>query len=158
MTERVLQGPFLTRVQAARRAGVPTDILVHRPDLLRIGGGWLEEVYCAFQFDDLGVRPDLGSIVVTLRHAYTDIEIADWLVRPNPQLNNTPPLAFLNRGGALERVLAAEETAGPVITADDEPPPVPSIDEVSSIAARSRITPVKPLRATRRRHGSAARA
>ena len=46
----VLQGPFLTRAEAAVRAGVDAAHISHRPDLLRLDGRWLEEVYFAFQF------------------------------------------------------------------------------------------------------------
>ncbi len=102
MSELVLQGPFLTRTQAARRAGVPAQLLVYRPDLLKVGGRWLQEVYFAFQFDGDGVRPDLGQFVQGLKRKCTDIEIGDWLVRPNRSLGSSTPLRYLNSGGSLE--------------------------------------------------------
>lgn len=114
VTERILQGPFLTRAQAARRAGIPARLLVHRPDLLRVSGQWLPEVYFEFQFDEAGVRPDLGSVVLSLKGRYTDLEISDWLVHPNRMLGHTSPLRFLNGGGGVESVVAAAEGEGPV--------------------------------------------
>ena len=114
MSQLVLQGPFLTRAQAARRARVPASLLVHRPDLLRVGGRWLQEAYFAFQFDADGVRPDLGYVVHNLKGKCPDVEIADWLVRPNRSLDNSTPLRFLRSSGAVDRVMAAAERDGPI--------------------------------------------
>ncbi len=100
MSQLVLQGPFLTRAQAARRARVPAPLLVHRPDLLRVGGRWLQEAYFAFQFDADGVRPELGYVVQNLNGTSTDVEIADWLVRPNRSLDNSTPLRFSSEAAA----------------------------------------------------------
>lgn len=112
MTERILQGPFYTRGQAARWAGIPADLVIHRPDLLRIDGEWLPEVYFSFQFDAHGVKPGIGRVVQMLKKTYRDIEIADWLVRPHPKLN-TSPLHFLKGNGSVEKVLDVAEVAGP---------------------------------------------
>ena len=123
MSERILQGPFLTRAQAARRAGIPARLAAHRPDLLRIEGRWLQEAYFGFQFDRTGVRPDLGSVVHELKREYSDIEIADWLVRPNQALGYSSPLKYLKSFG-VERVLAAARNSGPIPEAPIEAPPV----------------------------------
>jgi hypothetical protein len=116
VTERVLQGPFLTRAQASRRAGVPGRILVHRPDLLSISSRWLQEAYFAFQFDDHGVRPDVGSAVLHLKGRFSDIDIADWLVRANALLYGAAPLEILDGHAmdAVARVVAVSECEGPV--------------------------------------------
>ena len=116
MTERVFQGPFLTRAQAGRRAGVPARLLTHRPDLLSIRSYWLQEAYFAFQFDDDGVRPDLGTVVQRLKGRYPDIAIGDWLVRPNLALRGSTPLQCFDAGAAhaLDRVLAAARSDGPI--------------------------------------------
>lgn len=118
MTERILQGPFLTRLQAARRSRTPTGLLAHRPDLLRVDGRWLQEAYFAFQFDRNGVLPGLGAVVQDLKRSHSDIGIADWLVRPNRSLDYSTPLKYLKGGGAVERVLAAADGNGPI----GEPP------------------------------------
>ncbi|MDF1595659.1 MAG: hypothetical protein P1T08_06140 [Acidimicrobiia bacterium] len=112
MTERVLVGPFLTRNEAARRAGLAARELPLRLDLLRIGGRGRHEAYFAFQFDSTGIRRDLGSVVLLLRGSSDDLTIADWLVKKNLALLEASPLTWLNRGGALEPVLMAAEAAG----------------------------------------------
>lgn len=115
MTERVLVGPFFTRIEGARRAGLAARELPLRLDLLRIGGKERHEAYFAFQFDHTGVRRDLGSVVLLLRGRYDDVTIADWLVMKNLALLEASPLTWLNRGGDLESVLMAAETAGPAM-------------------------------------------
>jgi hypothetical protein len=77
----VLKGPFLDRATAAHRSGIDPQELRLRPDVLRIGGRSLPEVYFAFQFDDEGLRPDLAAIVRRLRAEFEDEEIADYLAR-----------------------------------------------------------------------------
>lgn len=114
MISRVLQGPFLTRGQAARRARVPALVLRHRRDLLRVSGRWLPEVYYEFQFDENGVRPELGSLVKDLKEKYADIEIADWLIRRNPKLDGFSPLSYYNAGGDAGRLAEVSVSAGPV--------------------------------------------
>lgn len=109
----VLVGHFLTRTQVARRVGIATTEVVDRPDLLRIGGTWLEEVYFAFQLDTSGVRQSLGTVVAHLRRVFDDEAIADWLVRPHPDLSTTTPLAWLASGGSSDRATAAAASAGP---------------------------------------------
>lgn len=114
MSDSVLQGPFLTRRQAADRAEVPETVLVHRPDLLKVGSRWLPEVYFAFQFDRNGVRRDLGSVVQILKRKRSDMEIATWLVRPNSAFDLASPLKYLNSGGSVDRVVAAAEWGAPI--------------------------------------------
>jgi hypothetical protein len=109
----VLVGHFLTRRQVARRVAIDSEEVVQRPDLLRIGGTWLEEVYFAFQFDTSGVRQSLGVVVAHLRRVFDDESIADWLVRPHGELSSTTPLAWLASGGSSEQVTTASAIAGP---------------------------------------------
>jgi len=109
VTEQILQGPFLTRSQAARRARVPAAVLANRPDLLRLGGNWLQEVYFSFQFDETGVVPEVGAVVQALKGEHSDLEIADWLVRPSHLLSSSTPLGFLRSGGEVDRVIAAAD-------------------------------------------------
>lgn len=114
MTERILQGPFLTRRQAARKAGVDPHFLPDRPDLIHLGGHWLEEVYCAFQFDDNGIDRSLGQVVQVLHKRHGDEAIADWLVRPNRALHGSCPLDYLAGSGTVEGVLAAAIESPPI--------------------------------------------
>ena len=107
MTEHVIVGPCLTRREAARRAGITPAEARRRPDLIHLRGRWLEETYLAFQFDGRGVEPDLGQVVMKLRENRSGLEIADWLVRPNPLLDNATPLAWLKTGHTSQRVLEA---------------------------------------------------
>lgn len=109
MTDHILIGHFLLRAEAAQRAGIPTDELVRRPDLLRIGGTWLEEVYFEFQFDETGVRRDLGSVVQLLRRSCDDLTIAEWLARPNDKLAGATPLRTLAVGGRNGQLARAAE-------------------------------------------------
>ena len=140
MSERVLIGPFLTRGQVARRIGVPADVVMHRPDLLRIHSRWLPEVYFSFQFTETAARPNLGAVVTALRPHYDDVEIADWLSRPNAELNGSSPLAVLKTGGDAARVIAAAEVSGPVSDVEPEPAP-PAIEVAPSRQPRARRRP-----------------
>jgi len=131
VTERVFQGPLLTRGQAVHRSGIPAHVLTHRPDLLRLGGKWLQEVYFEFQFDGHGLNHDLSRIVRTLKADYNDIEIADWLARANPSLHNHTPLDSLSRGASVEWVLHAATVSGPIRDAMAKKPtaaPSPNVD------------------------------
>lgn len=109
--ELVFLGPFLTRAQAARRAGISARELVARPDLLRLGGIWLEEVYFEFQFDRPGIRRGLGDAVITLRGHLGDEAIADWLIRPNGMLGTETPLRWSEHGRDHGRLLNAAQAA-----------------------------------------------
>jgi hypothetical protein len=112
MTDHILIGHFLLRSEAARRAGISKDELEQRPDLLRIGGTWLEEVYFEFQFDESGVRPDIASVVLRLRRVFDDLAIAEWLARPNDVLAGTTPLRQLATRGSATRLAEAVEVVG----------------------------------------------
>ena len=101
MPELVLLGPFLTRAEAARRAGLSSKEVRARPDLLRIGGRWLEEVYFAFQFDDGGIRRGIGGAVLSMRGYLDDETIADWLIRPNLDLAAETPLRWDAQGRSV---------------------------------------------------------
>jgi hypothetical protein len=113
VTEHILVGHFLLRSEAARRAGISKDELVQRPDLLRIGGTWLEEVYFAFQFDDAGIRSDLGSVVRELRGNSSDLAIAEWLASPNEVLGGATPLRLAVAVGSAASLIQAAIEAGP---------------------------------------------
>lgn len=107
----VLLGPFLTRDQAAARAGVEPAELRLRPDLLRIDGR--NEAYFAFQFDGKGIRRDIGSVVLSLRGVAGDLEIADWLIRGQPGLRGQAPLEWLFNSGDPRPVRHAAEVNPP---------------------------------------------
>jgi hypothetical protein len=113
VTERIFVGHFLTRFEAARRAKVGPASLVLRPDLLRIGGWHLEEVYFAFQFDDHGVRGDLAWVVQGLKRRFPDDAIADWLARPNTELSTLSPLEWLATRRDPARLETAALRSGP---------------------------------------------
>ena len=106
-------GPFLTRADAAARAGRHSRPVRLRPDLLRISSDWLPEAYFDFQFDDDGVRVELGDLVQSLKRDHDDISIADWLARPHPHLNTLSPLGWLEAGNKPRRITEAAEQAGP---------------------------------------------
>ena len=143
MSQLLLQGPFLTRTEAAHRAGVPARLLEHRPDLLRVGGSWLQEVYFEFQFDRDGVRPEIGRVVQSLKPQRSDVVIGDWLVRPNRSFGHASPLRYLNSGGSVERVVEVGErevpaVAAPSITDQLETELAPAGREPSSVPRRRR--------------------
>ncbi len=81
MSTIILKGPFLDRATAARRSGIEPRELRIRPDVLKIGGRHLPEVYFAFQFDEDGLRPDVAGLVRRLRSEFDDEEIADYVAR-----------------------------------------------------------------------------
>ncbi len=85
----------------------------HRPDLLRIGGTHLEEVYFAFQFDGAGIRRDLGRVVQRLHRNHDDVTIADWLARPNPGLSLMSPLEWDRSRRDPSRLLEAADAFPP---------------------------------------------
>ncbi|NND03691.1 MAG: hypothetical protein HKN91_12985 [Acidimicrobiia bacterium] len=113
MSGPALRGPFLTRREAARRAGSAVEQLVRRPDLLRLGGSSLEEVYFAFQFDESGVRPDLGRLVQMLRQDHDDIDIGHWLVEPQSDLGLATPLDWLAACGSEKTLMKCALESGP---------------------------------------------
>lgn len=108
MAGSVLLGPFLTRSEAARAAGVaPLDLVVRR-DVLRIGGRSLEEVYFAFQFHKGGgVRGDVSNVVDKLADEWDHMTIAHWLGRPNSKLDSLSPLGWLDGGRDVVHVVTA---------------------------------------------------
>ncbi len=119
MSEVVLTGHFWTRGEAARRAVMsPHELLVHR-GLLRLGGTWLEEVYCAFQFNEHGVREDVAAVVEVLEAHLDAATIADWIVRPNPGLATLSPLSWLDGGRSLDTALKVARA----LVADHPPAP-----------------------------------
>jgi hypothetical protein len=87
--------------------------VVQRPDLLRIGGTWFEEVYFEFQFTETGIRSDLGAVVGELRRSFDDMTIADWLARPNEMIAGATPLRWLEAGGDPRVLAKAAANAGP---------------------------------------------
>ena len=113
MSERILVGHFLTRHDAAALAGITDDEVTHRPDLLRIGGRFLEEVYFEFQFDDHGIRRDLGTVVQHLKRRYDDETVADWLARPNLTLGSMTPLSWIAAGHDGRKLATAARHHGP---------------------------------------------
>ena len=119
MSERILVGHFLTRHDAACRAGISEEEVVERPDLLRVGGRFLEEVYFAFQFNAAGIRRDLGSVVQSLRWTHDDETVADWLARPNETLGRMTPLGWMAAGYDGGKLAVAAREHGPVDDVDD---------------------------------------
>lgn len=109
----VLRGPFLTRAQAARLACVHSRSLPLRPDLLSVGGTWLEEVYFEFQFDSTGIIHNVSAVVRDLKQTSDDEDIASWLVASHASLNGVSPLTFLRAGGTESAVLEAARRDGP---------------------------------------------
>ena len=143
MNGLILQGPFLTRAEAGRRAGLPGRHISHRPDLLRAGGRTYKEAYFALQFDETGIRDDIGRIVLALRGRITDVAIADWLVRGSPALEGMSPLSWLNRGGDLRHLLAMISELPAV---EMSPPNTPNLPAAGAAAPgrHPRVTPRHP--------------
>lgn len=106
MSTLVLQGPFLTRRQAAHALGMRTGEIVARPEMLRITG-LLEECYFEFQCRSDARTLDLGRVVLSMRGWGDDLVIADWLVRQNLHLKDMTPLAWIEQGWGLGPVLGA---------------------------------------------------
>lgn len=129
MITRTLMGPFLTRAQVAHLLNVPPSTLPSRPDLLRVGGTWLQEVYFAFQFDHNRIRRGVSTVVLALKREYGDEAIADWLIRPHAEMGHDTPLHWLCVGREPSRVLEASTTTGPIV---DEPCPVDTSYRVES--------------------------
>jgi hypothetical protein len=104
----ILHGPFLTRREVALRTGMsPAELRTH-PGLLRLGGRIvLQEAYAGFQFDAHGIRDDLAAVVEAFSATADPWEVCDWLTRANAALGGKSPLAFLDEGGALHRVIGA---------------------------------------------------
>lgn len=146
MSRHVLQGPFLTRSDAAVLAHVSPRLVCHRPDLLRVGGRWLPEVYFAFQFDEHGVRPGLAAVVAKLKRTYCDRAVSEWLASPHPHLDNVTPIAYVNRGGPVEDVMAAAERDGPDLT---QPEPSGGIRLTADHVGRRDSGPSSPRRGSR---------
>jgi hypothetical protein len=145
MPERIHLGHSLTRPQAARRAGIPAEQLALRPDLLRIRGRWLGEVYYAFQFGEHGIRPDLADVVRSLHDQFDDTTIADWMARPNERLDGRTPVGWSISGGDRARLMKAAHDAGPVT--GDEAPTRPS----TPTAGPAAMSPGRRTGVTRRR-------
>ena len=104
----ILHGPFLTRREAALRAGMSPAELQSHPGLLRLAGRIvLQEAYAGFQFDEHGIRDDLAAVVEVFGTAADPWEVCDWITRPNAALGGKPPLTFLDEGGGLQRVIGA---------------------------------------------------
>ena len=107
MSSRVLIGPFLTRSEAARAAGVSRVEIEHRPDLLRLGGTLAEEVYFSWQFGSRGADPIIGRLVRALRAWADDATIADWMFRPQAALGASTPFRWLAASGDVETAILA---------------------------------------------------
>ncbi len=100
----MLQGPFHTRGEAARLAGVPMAELVRMPGAVRLDGPMsLEEVYPAFQFGRSGgFVPGLVDVVARLD--LPGREAAAWLVTLRPVLGSRSVVDWLTEGRPLERI------------------------------------------------------
>ncbi len=109
MISTLLNGPFLTRAEAAARGGIDPRALAARQDVLRLPGRHLEETYFAFQFDRSGLRPEIAAIVGALAPDWDQLSIADWLVRPSQDLSALSPLTWLEAGRSPQAVLDAAE-------------------------------------------------
>lgn len=111
MPAPVLPGPFLTRIEAARRAGVPAAELAGLPRAVRFGGPWdVEEVYPAFQFArGGGFVPGLPGVVAAVAGALAGRDLVGWLREPRPDLGGRSVVEWLTSGrpAAAVEALAA---------------------------------------------------
>lgn len=95
----VLPGPFLTRDQAARRAGIPPADLAALPGAVRLAGPWgLEEVYPAFQFAGGGFLPGLPTVVAAVGGALAGRALVGWLLEPLAELGGRTVVEWLAAG------------------------------------------------------------
>lgn len=86
---RVLRGHYLTRSEAAERAGVSMTELSRAPGLVRIDGPLptCEEAYPAFQFArDGGIVPGLPTVVRAVEDSFDDLSLAGFLTAAHPGL------------------------------------------------------------------------
>ena len=104
-TEHVLQGPFHTRSEAARLAGITPAELAAIPGAVRLDGPMsLEEVYPGFQFEAAGgFLPGLPDVVSGLGVGGRDA--AAWLVTPQPALGGRSALEWLCEKRPLQPLL-----------------------------------------------------
>lgn len=156
MPERIHLGHSLTRLQAARRAGIPAEQLALRPDLLRIRGRWLGEVYYEFQFGEHGIRPDLADVVRSLHDQFDDMTIADWMARPNERLDGRTPVRWSTSGGDRAQLMQAAQSAGPVTAREAPAPPSVQTSGPGPVTPRRRTgTTRRRARKRATRHGAA---
>ena len=101
-----LVGPFWTRRQVAAHLGITIGEVRRQPILLRVVGALsVEEVYPSLQFDESGVRREVGFLARLLKRRVTDVEACDWLLRPRRRLDNRSPIAWLAADGDVDRVV-----------------------------------------------------
>ena len=105
-SDHILQGPFHTRDEAARLAGVSAAELAAMAGTISIDGPLsLEEVYPAFQFAPSGgFVTGLTEVVVAL--GTPGRAAAEWLIAPQQALGARSPLEWLSEGRAVAPVLA----------------------------------------------------
>jgi hypothetical protein len=101
-------GHSWTRATVAAHLGISPQAVATHPHLLRIDGPLCyDAAYPALQFDANGVRLDIAVAGMLARRRVPVDEVCDWLVRPNPRLGATSPLAWLDTFGSLQPVLEA---------------------------------------------------
>lgn len=102
----LLVGHSWTRRSVARHIGATPAEVVANPHLLRIDSPVsYEEAYPAFQFDEQGIRVDVAVTGLLIRRRVPDDLACDWFFRPNPAASGASPLAWLDNGGTLDRLL-----------------------------------------------------
>jgi hypothetical protein len=102
----LLIGHCWTRRRVAGHLEIAPAQVVASPHLLRIDAPLAyEEAYPSFQFDENGLRVDVAVTGLLLRRRTADDAACDWFFRGNAAVSGTTPLAWLDGGGSIDRLL-----------------------------------------------------
>ncbi len=62
-------------------------------------------MYPSFQFDAVGVRPEVATFNLLLHRRVDDLRACDWYVTPLATLGRATPIRYITIGGDLEHLL-----------------------------------------------------
>ena len=105
---RILRGHYLTRDEAAHRAGVSTREIQELAGLVRIPGPFAacEEAYPDFQFARTGgILPGLREVVCAVDDSVDCLSLAAFLTASHPHLGGASIVEELCSGHAADAVI-----------------------------------------------------
>ena len=105
----VLRGHYLTRAEAATRAGVSASELTRLDGLVRIDGplASCEEAYPDFQFATAGgFLPGLRAVVTAVEDSLDSLNLAGFLTAAHPDFGGSSIVDELSSGDRADSVLA----------------------------------------------------
>jgi hypothetical protein len=111
---RVLRGHYLTRSEAAERAGLSAAELSRVEGLVRITGALptCEEAYPAFQFvRGGGIVPGLREVVTAVEESFDCLSLAAYLTASHPHFGGASIVDELCAGCEADAVIAALRAA-----------------------------------------------